>query len=205
MPAASEALESRIVSALNEGCPMSAWLRIAWLLVLVLVVPHSAFAASDSPEARALLVDAASEWLPGDRIRVVSPEPYRVGTTGWYSSLDGDTAIRMRMSRSEPPVKVGLYQIGALEQKVGTKRHVATGAVVGLVVGTVAGVLYANSHGEEEFEIPAEVLTPRPIIIRTKGLKQTYIAIGAASGLVLGGVAGFLIQTDRFGIVATFD
>ena len=183
---------------------MSAWLRIGWLVVLVLLPPHLSLAAPDSPEARALLVDTAGEWLPGDRIRVVSPEPYRIGTTGWYSSLDGDTAIRMRMSRSEPPVKVGLYQIGALEQKVGTKRHLATGATVGLLVGLAAGLLYANSHGEAEFEIPG-LLSSDPVTVRTKGLKQTYIAIGAASGLVLGGVAGFLIQTDRFGVVATFD
>lgn len=183
---------------------MSAWRRIGWLVVLVLLPPHLSLAAPDSPEARALLVDTAGEWLPGDRIRVVSPEPYRVGTTGWYSSLDGDTAIRMRMSRSEPPVKVGLYQIGALEQKVGTKRHLATGATVGLLVGLAAGLLYANSHGEAEFEIPG-LLSSDPVTVRTKGLKQTYIAIGAASGLVLGGVVGFLVQTDRFGVVATFD
>ncbi len=183
---------------------MSAWLRIVWLGVLVLLVPHPSFAASDSPEARALLVDTAGEWLSGDRIRVVSPEPYRIGTTGWYSSLDGDTAIRLRLSRTDPPVKVGLYQIGALEEKVGTNRHVAAGATVGLLVGLVAGIFYANSHGEEEFEIPG-LLSSEPITMRTKGMKQTYIAIGAASGLVLGGIAGFLVQTDRFGVVARFD
>jgi hypothetical protein len=184
---------------------MSAWRRFVWVLgVLMALLPHPSFAASDSPEARALLVDTAGEWLPGDRIRVVSPEPYRIGTTGWYSSLDGDTGIRMRFSRTDPPVKVGLYQIGTLEEKVGSKRHVATGATVGLVIGLVVGIAYANSHGEEEFEMP-RLLSSEPITMRTRGLKQTYIAIGAGSGLVLGGIAGFLVRTDRFGVVATFD
>jgi len=36
-------------------------------------------------------------------------------------------------------------------------------------------------------------------------MKQTYIAIGAVSGLVLGGTIGFMAKTDRFGLVATFD
>jgi hypothetical protein len=194
-----------MVPARNKGVSMSPWLRFVWLLgVLIPLVPHPSFAASDSPEARALLAATASEWLPGDRIRVVSPEPYRIGTTGWYSSLDGDTAIRLRVSRSEPPLKVGLRQIGALEEKVGTKRHVATGATVGLLIGLVAGIAYANSVGEEEFEIPGP-LSSQPVTMHTKGLKQTYIAIGAASGLVLGGIAGFLVRTDRFGVVATFD
>jgi hypothetical protein len=184
---------------------MSALIRILCLIgALSGLVPQQSAAAPDSPEARTLLIDTAGEWLPGDRIRIVSPEPYFMRTAGWFTSLKGDSAILVRMSRAEPPVTVGLYQIGALEQKVGTKRHVMAGATIGLAVGLLAGIAYANSHGESEIVLP-NFYGDRPLVLRTNGMKQTYIAIGAASGLVLGGFVGFVATTDRFGLVATFD
>ena len=184
---------------------MSSWSRFLCLVgAISMLAPQPSAAAPDSMEARTLLVDTAGELLPGDRIRIVSPGPYYLRTTGWFSSLQGDSAIQVRMSRGQPPVKVGLYQIGSLEQKVGTRRHVVTGMTVGLLVGVLAGVAYAENHSEEEVVLP-EFYGDQPLVVHTSGMKQTYIAIGAVSGLVLGGTIGFMAKTDRFGLVATFD
>jgi hypothetical protein len=184
---------------------MAAWIRIlCFISALSIAAPGHARAVADSPEARTLLTNTAGEWYPGDRIRIVSPEPYDMRTAGWFSSLLGDSAIQVRMSRGEPPVTVGLYQIGALEEKVGSRRHVVTGMTVGLLVGLVAGVVYANDHGESEVVLPG-FYGDQPLVLQTNGMKQTYIAIGAVSGLVLGGTIGFMAKTDRFGLVATFD
>jgi hypothetical protein len=184
---------------------MSAWSRFLCLIgAISILAPQPSAAAPDSMEARTLLINTAGELLPGDRIRIVSPEPYYMRTTGWFSSLRGDSAIQVRMSRGEPPVTVGLYQIGALEEKVGTKRHVVTGATVGLLVGLVAAVVYASDHGESEVVLP-RFYGDQPLVLHTNGMKQTYIAIGAVSGLVLCGTIGFMAKTDRFGLVATFD
>lgn len=184
---------------------MSFWIRILCLVTASsMAAPRFSMAAPSTTEARTLLADTAGELLPGDRIRIVSPGPYYLRTAGWFSSLEGDSVIQMRMSRGEPPVKVGLYQIGALEQKVGTRRHVVTGMMVGLLVGVVAGVAYAEDHGEEEVVLPG-FYGDQPLVLHTNGMKQTYIAIGAVSGLVLGGTVGFMAKSDRFGLVATFD
>jgi len=182
---------------------MSALIRILCLIcVLSGFAPKHSLAVPNSHEARTLLVDTAGEWYPGDRIRVVSPEPYSLRTTGWFSSLQGDSAIQVRMSRGEPPVTVGLYQIGALEEKVGTKRHVVTGMVVGLVIGTLVGFAVAP---DEDPVVAIPFSNDYAVNVRMNGMRQTYIVMGAVSGMLLGGTIGYFATTDRFGLVATFD
>lgn len=151
-------------------------------------------------QARSVLASAASEWLPGDRLRIVSKEPYRTALTARYSSLEGDSIVRVSASGNESPMPIHLRQIGSIEQPSGTKRHVMTGAIVGLAIGSIVGYALARNTEEIEFTIP-ELRTT----VRSKGLRSTVFAIGSASGLVLGATAGFLIRTDRWGVVARFD
>ena len=176
------------------------------LAVASAVLLASALTAAPAPagvppdQARSVLASAASEWLPGDRIRIVSREPYRTALTALYSSLEGDSILRVSASRNESPMPIHLRQIGSIEQPSGKKRHVMTGAIVGLGIGTIVGYALARNTEELEFTIP-ELRTT----VRSTGLRTTILVIGSASGLVLGATTGFLIRTDRWGVVARFD
>jgi hypothetical protein len=168
------------------------------LLTVSLASPGACLAAENDVTNRTVLVNTASSWLPGDRIRITSPEPYRVYWTGWFTSLESDSVLRMRISRTEDPVAVRLHQIGTLEEKIGGKRHPGTGAGVGCLVGLLIGAMMAPS---EDPEIPIDGLGT----FRMRGLGQSYIVVGGVAGLVLGGAIGYTIKSDRWGIVARFD
>ena len=143
-------------------------------------------------EARTILARSVSSWDLGDPIRVTSSEPPPIRWTGRFYGLEGDSALRMSVSRSDGSVAVQVRQIGILEEKIGTKRYWGEGAVVGLLVGGLIGAAIGETYDEEE-----EFL---------EGLgRGLTIQIGALSGLVVGGVVGYTIKSNRWGIVATFD
>ena len=173
--------------------------RCVVLLCVAAAVPRITYAAENDPTNRTILLNTTDSWAPGDRIRVTSPEPYRVHWTGWFASVEADSVLRMRLSRELDPIAVRLSQIGTLEEKVGTKRHWRTGAEVGCLLGLLIGAAIAASSEDPKVPIPGLGT------IQLNGLRQTYVVIGGASGLILGGAIGYTIRSDRWGIVARFD
>jgi hypothetical protein len=177
--------------------------RRRWLVASVLATSAalgvSGRAHAAVPQAKTLLLQTASTWLPGDRIRVTTPGPTRARFAGWYSTIEADSVLRMRLTRSDPPVPVHLRQIGILETQVGRKRHVLAGAALGCLVGTLIGAAVAAS--DEDPEVRIDGLGT----VRLKGLRQNYILIGAGSGLVLGGAIGLFVRTDSWGFATHFD
>ena len=166
-------------------------IRLLVTAVLLVAATPAAAELSDA-DARTLLRQATSSWDRGDRIRVVSPQPYKVRWTGWFEGLEGDSALRMTLD-PRAPVTVPLRQIGSLEEKVGTKRHWPTGAILGLAVGLGAGLVIASGDDSPKdafFGDLGDVLWP---------------PIGAGAGLVGGGLIGFFVKTDRFAKVASFE
>ena len=140
-------------------------------------------AAASHEVDRSTLVRQASTLFPGDQIRVVSPKG-RERTPGWFASLEGDSALQMRLAKSEPPVSIGFDQIGSVEKKVGTQHHAGAGAMIGLVVGVAVGAVLGSKS-----EASADFLAPP---------KETVIAGGAIAGMIVGGVVGALTKSDRY-------
>jgi hypothetical protein len=171
----------------------------AFATVIALFASLPANAAPNDAASRSLLVQSASSWNLGERIRVTAPEPMVMTFTGWYSGLEADSILLVRLSRDEGHVPVHLRQIGMLESSVGSRRHVMAGATVGCLVGLLIGAAVAGSDRDPEVQIDGLGT------FQLRGLRTTYIAIGGASGLVLGGAIGYLIRTDRWGFVARFD
>ena len=152
--------------------------------------------ANGSYEARkTLLRNTTDSWSVGDRIRVTSPEPYFIQTTGWFVDTQVDSLLLLRTSKSDPPLPIRLSQIGMLEERAGFKRHLGTGAIVGTALGTIVGLFLAASHRNDqtgdEFQL--------------EGLEDIYIPIGMAAGLVVGAAVGYSIKSDRWRMAAEFE
>jgi hypothetical protein len=171
--------------------------RCTLLLTVCLAAPWSCLAAENDATSRTILVNTAGSWLPGDRIRVTSPEPYRVHFAGWFTALESDSVLRMRISPAQDPVAIRLHQIGTLEEKIGTKRHFGTGAGVGCLVGLLIGAMMASDD--------PEILIDGLGTVRMQGLGQLSVVAGGVAGLVLGGAIGYTIKSDRWSVVARFD
>ena len=167
----------------------------ASVAVLALAADRPCRAELSNEAARTLLRNTTEAWDLGDRVRVVSPGPYRVGTAGWFAGTGADSILMLRYGRDLPPLSIRLYQIGALEEKAGSKRHIAAGAVVGCVLGTVAGVLIANAHRKESADDSFQL----------EGLEQIYIPMGLLAGTVAGAALGYTIKTDRWREAASFE
>ncbi|HSQ60201.1 MAG TPA: hypothetical protein VLT84_07180 [Acidobacteriota bacterium] len=150
--------------------------------------PAAASARLADEAGRSLLRTTAASWDSGDRVLVTSPAPYRVGLPGWFDSMESDSVLRVRFSRSADPVAVRISQIGTLSERVGSRRHPRRGALVGLWVGAL---LEAAIEDDPDAFI--------------NGPNRPYIPLGAVAGIVVGTTVGSAKATDVWREVARFD
>lgn len=141
--------------------------RIAKLLVI------AGFFLSDSAGAQTGVPS------PGTRIRVLAPTVLSSRATGILQSLESDSLRFFRFDRGESVV-LPTGAVTQLDQSLGTRGHILQGLGIGMGLGLLIG-LYA-------FEDPSE-----------KGLEAIEYGIrGAVVGLLVGGVAGAAIRTERW-------
>lgn len=166
---------------------------LAFILVTLAAttLPGTSSARVPDDAGRTLLRRATDAWDTGDRVRITSTGPYAAEMTGRFQSLPTDSSLRIRLDHSDAPVDVGLSQIGALSERVGTKRHWRAGAVVGCLVGLAVGALVKDAK-----DYPSEL---------GNGLRDLYLPFGAAAGALAGAAIGANIRTDRWRVVARFD
>lgn len=163
------------------------------LFVHLLLVPLAVLIALPAPSmARSTRDDtvlryATSSWDDGERIRVISPGGGRLA--GWFSGLEADSILRMRLNRADAPVRIHRSQMEALEETDGHKRHVLLGMGVGFAVGLVIGTGLKDQHTNPDAFLD---------------LSDLYPAIGGMTGAVLGGTAGFFIKSQKWREVASF-
>lgn len=163
------------------------------LVILAAATPIGAASARLPDDAgRTLLRATADSWEPGDRVLVTSPEPYHVGLPGWYDSIESDSVIRVRFSRSSEPSPVRLSQIGALSERIGSKRHQRQGVLAGLVLGLWVGA-FLEAAVEDD---------PDAFI---NGPNRPYIPLGAVAGILAGAAIGSAKISDVWHVVARFD
>src|SRR5262245_56765743 len=154
------------------------------LMGLALLAARPAHAAT-SDEPRSILVRTTSALVPGDRIRVVLRDT-EDRAIGWFATVEGDSALQMRLTKDDQPVSIGFPEIGSLEKRVGTTHHAGAGAVVGLLIGVIAGVAVSQATQDSFIHPPTDISA----------------AGGALAGMILGGLVGACITTDRYELVA---
>lgn len=167
------------------------WLPAIYIVCL-LASSHPAIGAEPLDRERTLLRTTTDSWSVGDRIRVTMSGPFPARWTGAFQGLESDSILLVRMSGAEAPARVGLSQIGVLEESIGRKRHWAAGAVIGLLAGAGVGALIGESHRSN----------PDDFI---QGMDALYAPIGAAIGMGVGAGIGFMVRSDRWGIAAHFE
>lgn len=158
------------------------------------VPARPAAASTRMPEdaGRTLLRSTAGSWNQGDRILVTTPEPYHVQLPGWFHSIEGDSVLRVRFSRSTEPAQVRLSQIGSLSERVGSKGNARGGAIAGFAIG-----LFVGSFLEAAVEDDSDAFINGP--------NRPYIPLGALAGLLTGTAIGTARRTDVWLEAARFE
>ncbi len=98
-------------------------------------------------------------------------------------SVEGDSALRI--DEGHRPLRLSIARIGQVEQSAGERRHTTRGALIGMVVGTLAAEIIV---GGDNSSLKADV----------------YVPAGIMLGMVGGGMVGYFSTTDEWEEVATF-
>lgn len=172
--------------------------RIPTLMALALAAatatarPAAASTRMPDDAGRTLLLATANSWDRGDRILVTTPDPHHVRLPGWFDSVESDSVLRVRFSRSSEPVPLRLSQIGTLSERVGSKGHARAGALAGLAVG-----LFVGSFLEVAIEDDPDGFIHGP--------NRAYIPLGVVAGLFVGTTIGTATRTDVWREAARFE
>lgn len=162
--------------------------RIAVVALFACLLAHwpipgraQSVSSSASPESRAHLVRCAQDWSSDTKLRVA----FREGSssTGKFAGLTGDSVLLLAIPDHTSPASIPLSRISSVEETAGMKRHIGAGALVGLGVGLIVGALMADAAKSND---------------AFADLSDTYVAVGALTGIVAGGVAGYFITSDHW-------
>lgn len=145
-----------------------------YVLAIGLILPTIA-AAQDRGSARV-----------GDRVRISAPESGYETIVGRVVGTDLQQ-IRIRVARTEGLYYIPRTQIVELEVSSSRRRHALGGAVVGGLNGILLGIGLAG----------------RRVAENAAGTEESFRAttaqgamMGGGAGMLIGGFAGFLYQTD---------
>lgn len=161
--------------------------RLVSILVLGWVALNSRSAAAE--ERDTFLRTDVGNWPAGKRVRVTLAGYEASQVAGAYQYTAGDSAITIRSGGVVTPIPV--RRIKAIEESLSRRRHPTLGAVVGALVGVgVGAVLAANERHDQngpEWD--------------SSGI---YYFGGLLGGGLLGAGIGYLVTSDEWFIVATF-
>lgn len=137
-------------------------------------------AASPAKDGETVLraASALERFRSGDPIRVTLRTDE--SRTGRFANVTGSDLL-LRHGAQERHIP--LSSIQSIQRRAGSHGHFLTGALLGLVAGAGIGALISTSEESGTTQWVATTI---------------YTLAGAGGGLVLGGVAGSLIRSDRW-------
>ncbi len=137
-------------------------------LAVLAVAPLTRITAQESPPVKV-----------GDRVRVTAPALEVRDLVGTYIAVRGDT---LELESEATLLAIPMASVTRLEVVDGRKSGLVKGGVVGLVVGVGIGVAKVSGCGSGDDCFDAGLWLSAPPL----------------AGMLLGGVVGALIKTDRW-------
>jgi hypothetical protein len=130
----------------------------------------------------------------GARLRLTSPGLQSDRQIGRIVSLTSDSMM-FRSERYPVSRSIARSDIREVEVSIGEKRRTGRGAVIGLLAGSVIGVVVGAQAGDEAC-VPTIVGCPE--IMSTGEAAALFGAIGGAAGLLVGSTVGWLAKSERW-------
>ncbi|MGE5180392.1 MAG: hypothetical protein ACM3PF_15005 [Bacteroidota bacterium] len=158
-------------------------LTAASLLLLV----TAGTGAAETPEARSTRMAATKPLglMPGERIRFRTRERPQSPFEVVYAGVRKDSLYYGGYLLEKAPQRVAVVSVTSLERSAGKHGHAWTGIGIGLLVGVGVGALIGSQYAEDD-----------------PGFGGLHIAVGAigggAAGMLVGGVVGASIRTERW-------